>query len=149
MGHKFFNRVPVSLMVQKGCLIRLYGDLIEECYISKNVLVCVMQLKPTNESETYRIKIRYKLSERSPKAWMVSPEIKKVDGKYPHHIYGWDNGYPQLCVYYPGFSEWTQQMDIATTFIPWILTWLNTYEYWVITGKWHYDEAPCRIELNT
>lgn len=146
MGHSFFNRAPVSLMVQKGRLIRLYGDLIEKCNISKNELSCIMLLRPTVESDAYRIKIGYKMSERCPKAWILSPPIKKVDGRYPHHIYGWNNGYPQLCVYYPGFSEWTQQMDIATSFVPWILTWLCTYEFWVITGEWHYDEAPHRAK---
>lgn len=33
-----------------------------------------------------------------------------------------------------------QQMYIADSFVPWVCTWLSTYEYWLVTGKWHYDE---------
>ena len=36
-------------------------------------------------------------------------------------------------------------MDIALSFVPWIVTWLNTYEYWLITGEWSYDESPRTI----
>lgn len=65
-----------------------------------------------------------------------------VDGKLPHHIYGVDKfGHYRLCVYDPKRKEWNQQMFIAESFVPWVCTWLNTYEYWVITGVWHYDEA--------
>ncbi len=31
-------------------------------------------------------------------------------------------------------------MYIADSFVPWVCTWLSTYEYWLVTGKWHYDE---------
>ena len=35
-----------------------------------------------------------------------------------------------------------QEVEIEDTFVPWISAWLNTYEYWLITGKWHYAESP-------
>ena len=61
---------------------------------------------------------------------------------YPHHIYGKDErGHYQLCVHYHRDKNWNQQMFIAESFIPWVCTWLNTYEYWLITGEWHYDEV--------
>lgn len=45
-----------------------------------------------------------------------------------------------MCAYHRD-KNWNQQMFIAESFIPWVCTWLNTYEYWLITGEWHYDEA--------
>ena len=31
-------------------------------------------------------------------------------------------------------------MYVADSFVSWVCTWLSTYEYWLVTGKWHYDE---------
>ena len=102
-----------------------------------------MSLRPAPDCEEYRILIHYKISDYSPKVWLLSPELQRVNGKRPHHIYDYDyDGHPRLCVYYPGYSEWNQHMLISDSFIPWIITWLNTYEYWLITGQWLYDESP-------
>lgn len=130
-------------LVQQELKIRnLYGDLIESIHIVKSELICIMNLQPSEHSDMYKVKIAYKISDVSPKVWLLSPELQKVDGKAPHHVYGKDkNGHHQLCVYHPRRKEWNQQMFIAESFIPWVCTWLNTYEYWVITGEWHYDEA--------
>ena len=104
-----------------------------------------MEVRPSEESVPYSIKITYKYSDGFPMVWLLSPMIQKMSGKYPHHIYGWDkDGHPRLCVYYPSYREWTSSCNIATTFIPWVITWLNAYEYWLITGEWHYDESPRR-----
>ena len=43
-------------------------------------------------------------------------------------------------LYYPKYKEWNKQMYIANSFVPWVCTWLSTYEYWLVTGNWHYDE---------
>ncbi len=134
---------PVTLPVQMFSIKQTYGDLIETLEIKNGVLSCVMKLRPATDCQIYKIRIRYKLSDYSPKAWLLDPELQRVDGMLPHHIYGYDNeGHPQLCVYYPGYNEWNRQMMISHSFIPWIVTWLNTYEYWLITGKWTYDESP-------
>ncbi len=106
-----------------------------------------MTLQPAPDCEVYRILIQYKISDYAPKVWLISPELQRVEGKRPHHIYDFDNsGHPRLCVYYPRFNEWNQAMLISDAFIPWIITWLNTYEYWLITGQWLYDESPSLIK---
>ena len=143
MGHRFLKPQRLTLAQQEICLKRTYGDLIDSCTIFKGELQCVIRLQPSPESANYTVKITYKYTDKFPKAWLLSPTLEKVQGKYPHHKYGWDNaGNPRLCVYYPGYEEWNPSMDIATSFVPWIVTWLNTYEYWLITGKWIYDESP-------
>ena len=59
--------------------------------------------------------------------------------KSEKNIYGVDEyGHPKLCVFHP--SEWNSSMYLAESFIPWIVTWLNTYEYWQLTGEWFFDE---------
>lgn len=99
----------------------------------------VMNITPSENSDTYKVRINYKVG-KSPKAILLFPELKKYDGRFPHHIYGWDNGHADLCVYCPYKGEWTSSMPIAESFIPWVSTWLNTYEYWLITGEWNYNE---------
>lgn len=96
----------------------------------------VMDITPSENSNTYEVKISYEIGKK-PQAILLSPALKEYDGKMPHHIYGFDkNGHAILCVYCPYKGEWTSSMPIAESFIPWVSTWLNTYEYWLITGEW-------------
>lgn len=143
MGNKcYFQNKAISLIQQGLKLRKLYGNLIDSISISKSELVCIMNLQPSEHSDTYTVKIIYKISDISPKVWLIAPELQKVEGKRPHHIYEVDEqGRCRLCVYDPKLKEWNQQMFIADSFVPWICTWLNTYEYWAITGEWHYDET--------
>lgn len=141
MGYKYLRQKPLSLVQQQIRIFQLYGNIIRRMYIENSMLVCIIDLQPSAESDVYRIKITYKLSDKAPTASLLSPEMQTYDGKYPHHQFGKDqDGHYLLCVYYPKYKEWTQQMYIAESFIPWICTWLNAYEYWLITGEWHYDE---------
>ena len=143
MGNKRYLKNKAIPLIQQGVRLRkLYGSLIDSISISKSVLVCIMHLQPSEHSDTYTVKIIYKISDVSPKAWLIAPNLKTVGGKKPHHIYEEDEaGHCRLCVYDPKLKEWNQQMFIAESFVPWICTWLNTYEYWVITEEWHYDET--------
>ena len=143
MAYRFLKPKIPTLIQQRISLEQTYSGLIDSCDIFCGELRCMMHLQPSMESETYLVKITYKYTDRFPKVWLLHPKVEKVNGKYPHHIYEWDNkGNPRLCVYYPGYKEWNPNMDIARSFIPWIVTWLNTYEYWIITGQWIYDESP-------
>lgn len=143
MGRKYIPVTNISLVQQKIRLEQLFPELIEKCEIKRSELLCVMRLQPAEDTAVYQVLIKYKPTDARPKAWMLSPELRLFNGKKPHHIYGLDEkGCPELCVFYPGYKEWTKQMFIAESFVPWIATWLNTYEYWLITGTWNYDESP-------
>ena len=149
MANRFLRNAGLSLAQQKICLERVYGELIVSCTISKGELCCIMHLQPSLESEVYLVKIVYKFTDKFPKVWLIDPPLEKSEGKYPHHKYEWDRaGHPRLCVYYPGYNEWNPNMNIATSFVPWIVTWLNTYEYWLVTGQWFYDESPRQVCKN-
>ena len=133
---------PLTIANQMLRIQQLYSGIIEAFTVAKSELICVIRLQPSEHSDTYRIKIQYKISDVSPKAWLLSPEMKTYEGKHPHHVYGRDeHGHYQLCVHYYRDKSWNQQMFIAESFILWVCTWLSTYEYWLITGEWYYDEA--------
>lgn len=147
MARKFLGAKRRTLAQQELCLKHTYGDLLESCVVSKGELKCIIRLQPSLESDVYVVKIAYKYTDKYPKVWLLFPKLEKVDNKYPHHKYEWDKaGNPRLCVYYPAYEEWNPTMDITLSFIPWIVTWLNTYEYWLITGQWIYDESPRTVE---
>jgi hypothetical protein len=146
---KFNKQQPISLAIQCYALNKTYSKLIDYCDVRCGNLLCVMRIKPSENSETYKVLIRYKISshrgEYYPKVWLLEPAMKKREGKYPKHIYLSQAdalGHQCLCLFYPRYKEWSRNMLISDTFVPWISAWLNTYEYWLITGKWHYAESP-------
>lgn len=142
MADEYLKTKPLSLSAQLLLIRDYYHEILEASEISKGVLKCILRLQPSADCKEYRVLVKYKISDYSPKAWILSPELKTNGDKAPHHLYGYDeNGHPLLCVYDPRCKEWNQQMSIAKAFIPWIITWLNTYEYWLITGEWDYPEA--------
>ena len=151
MARKFPRRKSYNPMVK---LLRhyteikkLYGN-IESAVLTKDNFTVIMNITPSENSQTYKVEISYRY-EYKPRAVLLSPELQKKGGKYPHHIYGMDkNGHAKLCVYWPHLDEWDEDMSIATSFIPWVSTWLNTYEYWLITGEWHYDEIVGHGDLS-
>ena len=42
----------------------------------------------------------------------------------------------RLCLYLPGSGQWTGEMVLATTVVPWAALWLYHYEMWHLTGEW-------------
>ena len=145
MGSRFRKAAPIGLPVQLMQLKQTYGDLIIKSHIKGNTLSCTMLLTPSLASATYKVLITYKLSEFSPRSWLIEPIIESHKDKNLEHVYGFDaKGHPRLCVYDPKTNEWTGQMLLATSYVPWIVTWLNAYEYWMITNKWIYPAISHR-----
>ena len=145
---KYPKMPPLSLMQQMYGLQSTYRN-IEFCGISLGVLTCIMQITPSENSGNYRVRIKYKLSlkngEYYPRVWLLDPPMQKREGKYPSHIYvtrADAAGHQCLCLFYPGYNEWNRNTLISSTIVPWISAWLNTYEYWLITGEWQYPESP-------
>jgi hypothetical protein len=136
-SRKYLKQKPIPLTVQLMRIKAMYGN-VENGTCHKNQLSCVLAITPSEHSRLYRVKVLYKIKKR-PQAILLSPSLEEVDGKRPHHLYGDDeNGHPRLCVNAPEDWRYDGTMLLATSFIPWISTWLNTYEYWLITGEWHY-----------
>ena len=109
--------------------------------IANNQLNCVMRLQPSPESIVYNVRIWLKTG-KLPQSRIIDPkEIVRYNGEKPHHLYNRSkDGEERLCVFYPKWHEWNNGMLLAETYVPWVITWLNAYEYWQITGKWVYTE---------
>lgn len=139
MGSRFRKAAPIGLPVQLMQLKQKYGDLIIESGIKGGMLSCIMLLTPSLTSTTYKVLITYKMSDSTPRAWLIEPIVESSKEKKLEHVYEFDaKGHPRLCVYDPKTNEWAGHMLLATSYVPWIVTWLNTYEYWLITDKWTY-----------
>lgn len=146
---KFNKSQPIPLPLQVYALKSKYKNLIEQCEVKNGVLSCIMRITPSENSDIYRVLIKYKISLKSceyyPQVWLLDPLVRTKEGKLPKHIYisrTDSSGHICLCLFYPRYNEWNRNMLIADTFVPWISAWLNTYEYWLITGEWHYAESP-------
>ena len=100
--------------------------------IKMNRLRWTGHVTPTELSATYKLKVEYSL-EKSPKVFVSDPPLKRRKGKRAEHLYA--NG--ALCLYLPDAGEWTPDMLIAETLIPWASEWLLHYELWLATGEWH------------
>ena len=145
MATNCFNKRPISLALQKLSIEHTYSN-VKSCKIRNNVLTCILYVTPSDVSDTYTVKIEYHFKYK-PSAVLIAPELQLFNGKRPTHLYGNDNnGNPKLCVFCPMRIEWNSQMYLSKSFIPWISTWLNTYEYWVITGEWHYPESSHAVK---
>ena len=144
---RYFKNKKISLAVQKHNLKITYPKLIDKIFIKKGILHCYMRLQPSPNSDIYEIHIRYKINER-PKVWVIYPKIEKLNGEYPIHKYGFDtSGNIELCVFCPEYKEWNDKnMLLSETFIPWVVTWLHTYEFWLVTGIWNYKEKHPKLK---
>lgn len=87
------------------------------------------ELQPSPLSDTYHVRIEYSLSRR-PVIYVLEPKLETRPGEPLPHTFEDDT----LCVHYPG--EWTGDLPIEATIIPWISEWLLYYELWLATGKW-------------
>lgn len=108
-------------------------------------LIWEMNIVPTPNSVTYRVRIDYTLG-ASPRVYVIDPPfLKRAEGyNRLEHVY--DDNKQQICLFYSG--EWKPTMLLSRTIIPWASEWLLFYELWVNTGEWlgggieHYRKAP-------
>lgn len=103
-------------------------------------------LYPIDERE-YRIRIVFYPHPRphpagrrfiNPCITVMSPMLEPgADGRVPHTYRNErDPSHPFLCVYDPDEDQWTPEMPIADSIMPWTARWLLFYEGWLATGEW-------------
>jgi hypothetical protein len=98
--------------------------------LQRGGLECIMPIQPSPASETYTVRLRYRHWHR-PEVTVTKPCLARhLDAHRLPHVYAGD----ELCLYYPG--EWTDNMLLATTILPWTAEWLLHYELWLATGTW-------------
>ena len=116
------------LAVQQIRLCKLFPG--ARCCIQRSELVWEADLTPTELSETYRVRLTYKLG-RVPRV-VVLTELERMGDCPLPHIYKDE----LLCLYLPGSGEWNRDAFLADTIVPWISEWLANYETWLFAGKW-------------
>lgn len=97
-----------------------------------SVLRSVGELQPFEIAEQYTVSINLKGGE-PPEIRVIKPRLRcREDSVEIPHMYGQE----RLCLYLPGADEWTTEMPIALTILPWTSLWLSFYEIWLATGEW-------------
>ena len=119
----------ISMAVQSVRLKKAYPA--SDVSLKRDCLVWVAELTPTPLSRTYRVKLRMR-KDGTPKVRLVHPKLQTRDGESCPHLY--PGGV--LCLFLPGAFEWTRQMQLVETVVPWISEWLAHYEVWLATGVW-------------
>ena len=76
-----------------------------------------------------------------PRITVRSPGLRRrraePDKSIPH-VYKNEQepDFPLLCLYDPAQREWTHDLLVAETIIPWSIDWLACYEVWHVDGDW-------------
>ena len=145
---------PITIAAQKYALKERYGGLVTFLPTPYHQLLCRIVLTPSPHSCSYVVKVSYGLywPWNIPKVFLLSPALQRRDNQKIPHLYEYDSqGHARLCVYDPHQKEFRPQQLLADSFVPWILTWLNTYEFWLLTGQWIYSQvhaAPKKDPVN-
>jgi hypothetical protein len=86
-------------------------------------------IQPTAASRTYTVRITYTLR-RYPRVRIVGPKLESRPATSLPHVFG--DG--SLCLHVE--DDWTPDMLIVDTTVPWTSEWLIHYEIWKFTGTW-------------
>lgn len=93
-------------------------------------------LKPSDNSNVYKIKIDYKLKNSFPKVFVIKPLLN--DNEIIPHLF--KDG--SLCLFHYSKFNWGLEKSIVHEIIPRISLWLHYYELWLNHGVWFGDEYP-------
>lgn len=133
-GYKLMPPRPhLGMEVQK----RLLKDTYPNSWIREgcNGFDWYMKMKPKADSFTYTIKIEVRQN-YVPQVQVVSPmPLAYAPGKNTYEHINHPQHLQYLCLHVK--DEWTADMKIADTFVPWAAEWLLQYEYWLVTGEWN------------
>ncbi len=96
---------------------------------AKAVLVCRGTVRPTPCNASYHVRIEYRTRKR-PRIWVDEPILRRrtQDETIPHTFAD-----DEPCLFFDDFSS---DMRIACTVMPWLCLWLVFYECWLVTGEW-------------
>ena len=92
-------------------------------------MIWTATLQPTVLSREYTVQISYKPSS-FPQVKVLS-QLPTRPGEPLPHVYR--EG--ALCLH--KVDEWSPDMLIADTIVPWTCEWLIQYEIWLAIGEWH------------
>lgn len=130
MVSRFGRRKVLSARDQLARMRGVYPHF--HCRIRDGALVAEGEIRPTARSISYRVRIEYRAPE-APKIYVISPGLKPREegGRIPHVYPG-----NRPCLYLPNTDEWSPDLSLAHTIVPWISEWLYFYETWHAIGVW-------------
>ena len=132
---RFFRKKrTLSLAQQKLVLTRL--GFTNYCEIHNGQLHWSGQIRPTPFSNSYEVRILYKIG-KAPDIYLYdSNGISGIDrADFPHYFKKSESrDWVQICVYKA--DEFTKYKYIAKTLVMWSAEWLYHFECWLYTGKW-------------
>lgn len=124
---------PLDIHAQAAKLKKLFPE--SRIQIIRNTLVWKGSLTPTPVSETYDIKIEYKMG-YNPCIYVINRKLE-LPPKITELPHVYDTEKQWLCLYYRKAQEWKSYNYISDTILPWTSEWLYHYEFWLATGKWY------------
>ena len=127
--HYSFQELMGQIMTLKG----KYSDVTHQVRKDHRSVDTYISLKPTEESQIYKLRISARIESTIVDIYPVEPFIGRgPNGEKVPHMYS--DG--SLCLYYPEYAEWKYTDSWAETLIPWASLWLYYYELWLMTGEW-------------
>jgi len=124
----YFRSAALTLPQQIGRMSNTYPGFGGS--FTRNGVSWTGQLQPSPISETYAVRIDYTLRKR-PTVWVLQPNLRRrqADQKIPHTFHD-----GTVCLHL--HEDWTPEMFVADTIVPWLALWLYYYEVWHGTGVW-------------
>lgn len=123
------NVSKLSLVMQGYGLKRVFPE--SNPRVHKDTLTWIAVLTPSPMSDSYTVRILYKLG-TNPRINVLEPKLIIPEGKRLPHTYSGG----LLCLHYTKAKEWQADMHLYKTIVPWISEWLLHYEIWLATGEW-------------
>lgn len=145
MVKRFFNDSK-NVAIQLLNLESKYNCL--EYSLKSGKLTWKQRVRPSKLSRTYDIIVQY--DGKIPRIYLYNQGIMKSENEYIPHCYERNyknktNEYVMICLYYPKYNEWSGNMLLSDTIIPWAIDWLYFYELWRITGRWLGGGIECSV----
>ena len=107
--------------------------------IKRGVLISIGVVQPTPITCAYRVRLTYKVG-GVPRVHVLEPRLvrrpQEPEVEIPHTYEHASPGKEFPCLYFWKRREWTPDMPLATSIMPWLLSWLVDYEIWLGTGQW-------------
>jgi hypothetical protein len=134
---RFLPKQRLSVRQQRAHMMRVWPAL--DSRFEGGLLIVTGLVQPTPITREYRIRLTYK-DFFVPKVYVISPKLERraaePDTPIPHTYDYLTVGKERPCVYHPGSDEWNASVLLATSVMPWLLSWLVDYELWHATGEW-------------
>jgi hypothetical protein len=122
------RRVAPSLAQQAFALRARFPGV--HAALNARQLVWIGELQPTSLSRRYTVELTY-ARQRFPRVRVLDEVEVRAGEKSLPHVYS--DG--SLCLHKD--DEWSPQMFLADTILPWAAEWLAHYEIWFATGTWY------------